>query len=105
MSTISERLHELRNSIEEKEHSPYKRKGKIGPTDTPKFGPPPSDTVVHKKKNYWDCHKVGKYVQLCKGKNGEKKMVFINQGYKQSYNQAYRAWKASKQAKKTAKKK
>jgi intein/homing endonuclease len=49
--------------------------------------------VVH------NCKKKGKYVQLCRGPEGQKKIVKIDAGYKKGYNAAYRAWKASKSKK------
>jgi hypothetical protein len=39
-------------------------------------------------------------VQLCRGPEGQKKIVRINKAYKKGYNAAYRAWKASKTSKK-----
>lgn len=97
MDTIESLTTDLRDSLNERSaHWPFKRKNKLGTTGTPKFGPPPGDTRSVKKADDWVCKKKGKYVQLCRGPEGQKKIVKIDKAYKKGYNAAYRAWKASK---------
>lgn len=104
MDTIETLTTELRDMLNERSaHWPFKRKSKLGKTGVPKFGPPPSSTRSVKKQDDWVCKKKGKYVQLCRGPEGQKKIVRINKAYKKGYNAAYRAWKASKTAKKSKK--
>lgn len=100
MSIIAEMTRELRALNEKSEHNPFKHKSKIGPSGAKKYGPPPSDSRSVKKADDWVCKKKGKYVQVCRGPEGQKKIVRIDPGYKAGYNKAYRQWKAKKKGKK-----
>lgn len=90
---------------ERSQHWPFAHKSSLGPSKAKKFGPPPGSGRTVKKKDDWVCKKKGKYVQLCKGPEGRKKIVRIDPSYKASYNKAYRAAQASsnKKSKKKAK--
>jgi hypothetical protein len=70
-------------------HNPFKRlkKGKsLGP------GPKGSTAVPGKKRGYWRCRCMS-YKCLCRGTEGEKKVVMIKKGYKNTYNKLYRKWR------------
>jgi hypothetical protein len=76
---------DLSNLIQEKKRSPFKRASKIG------------RSVAHgrwkKKKDYWDCS--GKnYRYVCKGKEGEKKIITRDKDAKSAYNKAYKKYQA-----------
>lgn len=90
----------LRSTLDERsQHWPFKSKAKLGPSGAKKFGPPPMKARSVKKADDWVCKKKGKYVQVCRGPEGQKKIVKIDPGYKKAYNAAYRAWKAKKKKK------
>jgi hypothetical protein len=104
VNTIESLTTDLRGILDERSaHWPFKRKSKLGKTGVPKFGPPPSSTRSVKKADDWVCKKKGKYTQLCRGPEGQKKIVKIDAGYKKGYNAAYRKWKASQTKKKSKK--
>lgn len=90
---------------EKSKHWPYKNKSTLGTTGAPKHGPPPRKTRSVGQTDDWVCKKKGKYVQICRGPEGRKKLVRINKSYKKGYNKAYRAWKASQTKKSKGKKK
>ena len=71
-------------------HSPFKRAKKLGPTKVKGV-----KGRVHTKKGYWSCRGMGPYRQMCKGSDGERKLVVINRAYKKRYNAGYRKWRAS----------
>ena len=76
-------------------HSPFKyvKKGKgLGPAVRG------STTNPGKKKGYWKC-RCASYRCHCKGSEGEKKVVHIDHGYKNTYNIAYRKWRKKHAAK------
>ena len=101
MDTIESLTTELRDMLDERSgHWPFKTKAKLGPSGAKKFGPPPQGARSVKKADDWVCKKKGKYVQLCRGPEGQKKIVKIDPGYKKGYNAAYRKWQASKTKKK-----
>lgn len=69
-------------------HNPFRhvKKGKaLGPG--PRGGGP-----LGKKAGYWRCRCIN-YTCACKGSEGEKKTVKIDDGYKFTYNIAYRKWR------------
>lgn len=65
----------------------YLKKGK-------KLGPAVrgSDRNPGSKKGYWSC-RCHSYKCLCKGSQGEKKVVLIDRGYKKKYNRDYTRWR------------
>ena len=76
---------QLRALIHEagKEHSPFKRKDKLGPG--PRRG-------TNAKADSWDC-KCDSYSCKCKGvgrNRGRDKKVKIDKGYKRDYNKEYK---------------
>ena len=102
MDSISKLTTDLRDMLgeessldERSKHNPFKNQDTIGTTNTKKFGPPPKGTRSVSQTDDWVCKKKGKYVQLCKGPNGRKKVVRIKKGYKKKYNKAYRKWRAA----------
>ena len=100
-SLTNELREALSGDLEERSgHWPFKRKSKLGPSNAKKFGPPPGTSRSVKKADDWVCKKKGKYVQLCRGPNGQKKIVKIDAGYKAGYNVAYRKAQAAKGKKK-----
>lgn len=100
MDTIETLTTELRDMLDERSgHWPFMRKNKLGPSGAKKFGPPPTDSRSVKKADDWVCKKKGKYVQVCRGPEGQKKIVKIDAGYKRDYNRSYRLWVASKHKK------
>ncbi len=105
IESLTSELHEALSSLDERSgHWPFKSKSKLGPSGAKKYGPPPGGGRTVKKQDDWVCKKKGKYVQLCKGPDGQKKIVRIDPGYKKAYNAAYRKWQASKNKKKSSKK-
>lgn len=51
-----------------------------------------STTVPGKQRGYWRCRCMS-YTCHCKGSEGEKKIVRIDRGYKNTYNIAYRKYR------------
>lgn len=78
---------------ERSKHWPFKNKGSLGTTGTPKHGPPPKGTRSVGQTDDWICKKKGKYTQICKS-GDKKKIVRIKPSYKKKYNRAYRKWLA-----------
>jgi len=68
---------------EASKHWPYKNKNTLGPG--PRGG-------TNKKVPEWDC-KCSNYTCQCKGKEGRKKTVKIDKGYKKVYNSEYKKWR------------
>lgn len=102
--SLTTELREALDTLSERSsHWPFKRKATLSKSGAKKFGPPPGGERSVKKQDDWVCKRKGKYVQLCKGPNGQKKIVRIDPSYKAGYNAAYRAAKAAKAAKKKKK--
>jgi hypothetical protein len=98
---IAKLTEDLRATLDERSgHWPFKRKAKLGPSKAKKYGPPPATSRTVAKADDWVCKKKGKYVQVCRGPEGRKKVVKIDPGYKQGYNAAYRKAQAKKAKKK-----
>lgn len=101
IETLTSELREALDNLSERSpHWPYKRRSVLKKSGAKKFGPPPNDERSVKKQDDWVCRKKGKYVQVCKGPEGQKKIVKIDAGYKSGYNAAYRKAQAAKGKKK-----
>lgn len=79
---LSEDLEAL---LQEKLRSPFKRASKIGRSV--------ANGRWKKKKDYWDCSG-SNYRYICKGKEGEKKVITRDKGAKASYNKAYKNYQS-----------
>jgi len=93
MSTPSTTIQQLRKLIgeadetpiaEASKHYPFKNKAHLGP------GPREGE---NDKASKWTCSCSG-YNCTCTSKDGQKKKVFIDKGYKKAYNKEYKAWRA-----------
>lgn len=90
----AERLRPAERQEEEggsKRHSPYKRRGSIGPSDAEAHGEYGGGHRSASATGDWDCTSAGPYKQKCTHTGtGYTMTVRIKRGYKKDYNFAYK---------------